>query len=302
MAGRLVEVKQEPIPNTPSILLGEIPRVAVTDLKGRWLTRGGPPWPLSGSVLLPLMEQIGRRKTPDEIYPLVGQFYNYIRVTDDFFDNNPHFPTWLECQFATSAAKQPVLEAIENSSINPIDKKYILGRITRLGNLAYLALASKENWPEKPSFEQAYKYRWDTTGALSEVVADTWCIFAGVKRDLRPNVKTAVQRIGMVFQYRDDLMDLREDTDRDGNLIRAILNEEGEKDRLLSFVLISRGRTKLMALMKHHSPRSKLRTINYLVEETGEIKDINPKASALVTALLRFSLARITVGTLKKHS
>ena len=108
--------------------------VAKTGIKGNFLHEKGHRWPKSGSFLLPILESVGKRKTPLELYPIVNLFYDYIRMTDDLFDKQRTLPTWENIKSNLKTVEEPLFKGIEKSKItNKSQQEYILQRINFLG-------------------------------------------------------------------------------------------------------------------------------------------------------------------------
>ncbi|OGK51139.1 hypothetical protein A2966_00150 [Candidatus Roizmanbacteria bacterium RIFCSPLOWO2_01_FULL_41_22] len=247
----------------------------------------GLPWPLSGTFLLPFLETVGKKRTPLNIYPLVSCFYYYIRATDDFLDQRQPLASWEETQKALDKARLPWEMSLKESSIDDDQKTDITNIAGSLGESIYQKMREKEQWSQAPSFTTAYNYRLNTTGLLSEVVADIWCIFAGVPENLRFDTIEATRRLGMVFQFRDDLFDIKQDSDMDGNLTLAILTEENERNNLFASLNQTKTPKKIMELMKKSAPRTLRRNLAYIEDEMRCLRERSPEAASQLSSFIK---------------
>ncbi|KKP86086.1 MAG: hypothetical protein UR89_C0034G0007 [Candidatus Roizmanbacteria bacterium GW2011_GWA2_35_8] len=264
--------------------------VAKTGIKGNFLHEKGHRWPKSGSFLLPILESVGKRKTPLELYPIVNLFYDYIRMTDDLFDKQRTLPTWENIKSNLKTVEEPLFKGIEKSKItNKSQQEYILQRINFLGESVYKTMEAKNLWTKTPSFDEAYSYRLNTSGLLSDVVADIWCIYAKVPDDLRVITREVLKRLGMVLQFRDDIVDLRQDGEMDGNLILALLKEENEKEFLFSSIEKSKKRINVIKLMKTFSPKSIKRVMDHMKKEFEFMQEQLPNVGSKLTNLIKFA-------------
>ena len=263
---------------------------AKSSIIGKFTHEKGSHWPKSGSYLLPILESVGKRKTPLELYPIVNHFYDYIRMTDDLFDKNATLLTWENIKGNLKTVEVPLFKIIEQSKIvNQREREHIIKRINLLGESVYKTMRTKNMWTKTPSFDEAYTYRLDTTGTLSNVVADTWCIFAKVPDDHRTKTREVIKRLGMVLQFRDDLADLRQDGEMDGNLVIAVLNEANEKDSLFNSIEKSKSKINLIKLLKIHAPRSFKRIMDYMNIEFEIIRKQSPNAGSKLADLIQFA-------------
>ena len=263
---------------------------AKTNVIGNFTHEKGRHWPKSGSYLLPIIESVGKRRTPLELYPIVGLFYDYIRTTDDLFDKEKNLPGWEDTKNSLKTVKDPLFEKLRKSQIiDEAQQKYIFERINSLGESVYSTMEEKSSWTKPPSYEKAYSYRIDTTGLLSDVVADVWCIFAKVPDELRTITKEVIKRLGMVLQFRDDLSDLRQDSEMDGNLVLAVLNEENERYSILSLIKKSKSKINLVKLLRSHAPKSYKRVMDYINKEFEQIRKMSPDTGSKLADLIQFA-------------
>lgn len=269
-------------------LLREVPSILKTHIEGKKTDRL---WPLSASVLLPIMEHVAGVYTPCKLLPVVADFYKYIRFTDDFFDNYPGFPDWSETQLATQQLHNTLLGSITNV-VDENDAAYMVERIDYLRENVYQVLQNQHLWVNSLSFRDAYDYRWNTTGILSDVVAELWCLSAGVTGEVKTNIRHVTQKFGMFLQFWDDLIDVREDEDTDGNLVRAILNEEGQKETFLNSCT-SESKTPILTAMLSSAPKSLERILKYMKDENEEIRKISPRIAEFLDSFMLVSLPRI---------
>lgn len=279
-----------------AFLSGLMLGVAKTGVIGKFVHEKGHSWPLSSSFLLPILESVGKRKTPLELYPIVSLFYDYIRAADDLFDKEENLPIWEATKKSLKIIEEPLFERLEKSQIiDETNRRYIFERVNSLGTSVYETMQVKSQWTKTPSFEDAYSYRWETTALLSDVVADIWCIFAKVPEDLRVKTREITKRLGMLFQFRDDLMDLQEDGDMDGNLVLAVIDEENEKDSLFESIKNLKSKTNLIKLMKIYSPKSFNRIMNYMQKELELIQEQSPNTASELTGLMKLAIHRIAL-------
>ena len=271
-------------------LIQRAPQIVSTHIRGRIASES---WPLSATFLLPMMEQVSAVSTPPSFLPAVASFYNYIRVVDDFFDTRSSFPTFQETIDMTQGNLDDFIEQTVQSG-SEIDMLYLQKIIANLQKTAYQALSKQNTWTTSPSFGQAYGYRWDTTGSLSWVVADIWCKAVNLEDDLTVKIGNLLQNVGMLFQFQDDYMDLRDDPDETGNLVRALLNEEQEKESLFG-TLGPKGTVTLLPIMQRHAPLSLVRLLEWMEHENSQIREVSPPAADFWDSCMRISLSHIKV-------
>ena len=271
-------------------LFREAPHILKTHLVGMKTIR---PWPLSASFLLPIIEQVGNASTPSSLLPVVAHFYNYIRYTDDYFDNNDHFPDRNETKEAVLPHEKRLFESINGAFIQEQDREYIVELFAHLEEVAYNALTLQHSWKNSPAFDKAYQYRQNTTGILSDVVAKLWCMSTGVLGAAEENIISIVRTVGMLFQYYDDFRDVYEDNDTDGNLVRAIVHEEGET-ALLSIEATHQQKA-LLATMVSSAPKSLERLLWHMNAEYEILQDISPNIHTFLHSFMLASFPYIKV-------
>ncbi|KKS13692.1 MAG: hypothetical protein UU67_C0020G0013 [Candidatus Daviesbacteria bacterium GW2011_GWB1_41_5] len=264
----------------------------------RRLHKEGIPWYPSGSFLLPIISDLTERTVPDTVLPLITHLNHYMRQTDDFFDEREDFPSWSECKYGVQQTQSVLLHAISQSDIDPSKKRMIFHEIAGLRRNAYLSLQQKDRWKESPTFEEAYTHRVNTTGLFSRIVADIWCIVTDTSKEKQAGAKDALQRIGMTFQYIDDLMDIRDDTDTDGNLVLATLNENAEERQEVTQVLTDiKGKPRVLDLLTRFAPQSTNTLLRRMDEEAASLRNISSSTERTIRGTVKLILPRIVISS-----
>lgn len=264
----------------------------------RRLSREGIPWYPSGSFLLPIISNLTGRTIPDTMLPLITYLNHYMRQTDDFFDEREDFPSWSECKNGVRQTQSVLLRAISQLDIDPSKKRMIFHTIAGLRRDAYLSLQQKDSWKENPTFEEAYIYRVNTTGLFSRTVADIWCIVTDTSKVKHAGVKNALQRIGMTFQYVDDLMDIRDDMDTDGNLVLATLNENAEERQKVTQALTDiKGKPRVLNLLTRFAPQSTNTLLRRIDQEVAPLGNISQATEQAIRGIVKLILPRIVISS-----
>ncbi len=261
------------------------------------LSKQGVTWYPLGSLCLPIMHRLTGRNLSNDMFPFITYIGEYIRQADDLFDTGGEFPSWKEYRKGTMQTKNRLLDAVETSSLDPIKKQEMLKRFEALERKAYNGFQQKEEWESNPSFEQAYNYRLDTVGTMWEAVALWWSITTDVPEEKQEAIQKATIKTGMVSQYFDDLMDMNDDTPRDGNLVWAILNENPEEKKAMEDVLKNiENKPKIMELLAQYAPQSVNRFLKEIDTELVGIKNISPTAERLGRGIVKIALPRIVIS------
>lgn len=263
----------------------------------RRLSKEGVPWYPTGSFLLPIMSDLTGRTISNTMLPLITHLNHYMRQTDDFFDEREDFPSWAECKSEVSQTQAVLLNGIAKLDIDSARKRMIFHEIAGLRRDAYVALQEQDKWEQDPAFEVAYEYRLNTTGRFAKTVAEIYSIATDTPLEKRVGAKDALQRIGMTFQYIDDLMDLQDDLPIDGNLVHAVLNgnmkEKQEVDQALAR---AKGYPRVLELLMSSAPESVDRLLRKIDEEIRPIKDVSPSLEQTIRGGVKLVLPRIIIS------
>ena len=263
----------------------------------RRLSQEGIPWYPTGSFLLPIMSDLTGRNISNTMLPLITHLNHYMRQTDDFFDEREGFPSWAECKNGVRQTQSVLLNDISKLDIDSAKKRMIFHEIAGLRRGAYVALQEQAMWEQDPTFEVVYAHRLNTTGRFARTVAEIWSILTDIPEEKRVEARDALQRIGMTFQYVDDLMDLRDDLPVDGNLVHAILNENMKERQGVNQALASaRGNPRVLDLLMRFAPESTDRLLRRIDEETTPIKDISPSLEQTIRGGVKLVLPRIIIS------
>lgn len=261
------------------------------------LSKQGIAWYPLGSLGLPIMHILTGRNLSNDILPLITYISEYVRQADDLFDTGGKFPNWEEYQIGTMQTKTKLFDAVKKSSLSQIKQQNMLEKFEVLERKAYQGFRQKEVWESDPSFKQAYNYRMDTVGTMWETAAVCWNIATNVPEEKQEAVREATIKTGMVSQYLDDLMDMSDDTPRDGNLVWAILNENPEEKKAMEKVLHNiENKPRIMNLLAQYAPQSINRFLKEIDTELAEIKNISPSAERLGKGIVKIALPHIVIS------
>lgn len=273
-------------------------RAGILHLKAsRTLAKEGIEWYPNGSILLSIMSGLTGRTIPDTMLPLTTYSNHYMRQTDDLFDASEEFPSWVELKNGVQQTQSVLLNAIAETDLDPDKKLVIFRRIASLRREAYSALQQKNNWTDDPTFDEAYGHRINTTGLLSRAFGVIWCIVTDTPGEEWEKTQEASQRIGMTFQYVDDLMDIRDDAPIDGNLVLAAFNgNKEEKQEITQALDRVTGKPRVMDLLRRYAPQSTSYLLDRINDEIVPIKDISASTEQTMRGIVKFVLPRIVIS------
>jgi hypothetical protein len=205
-------------------ILGVVPRIISTDLAGRLTV---PHWPLSGSFYPPFLEIAGEAKTPNNLLPVVAALYYFIRNTDSTIDNAPALPSFNQIETATCGDCTLFLATVARAISSDFSEQ-IAAMMINSKLQVYQSLLVKEKWQGSPTYEQAFAYRFSLNQVTSDLTTEVWCKSTGVDGKRKEDVRETARHVAMIYQFRDDLLDKDKETSASGNLVLAIMREEGE--------------------------------------------------------------------------
>lgn len=261
------------------------------------LSKKGIPWYPLGSFFLPIFTRLTGKSLPEDMLPFVTYLTDYVAQADKLIDGGGEFPSWKEYQSSTWENRTKIVNTIAGLRRDTIEKRMAIDQFLVLTEKAYLGFQQKQNWKKDPSFEEAYRYRLDTSGTMWEAVGNGWNLAIDVPNEKREALQNSVVRVGMVTQYLDDLTDIREDTSMDGNLMHAVLNENPkEKKRMEEALRDADNRSRIIALLNQYAPNSRDFYLRKLDEEIKPIGLVSPYTEKLAKGVVKILLPRIVVS------
>lgn len=263
------------------------------------LRREGVKWYPVGSFLIPLFEDLSGKKVSKREYPAISFLWEYTRQADDALDSSGLFPSWGEVKNLVAVSQSRLL-AWEPEDMADDDKKRIVGALADLRKCVYQATQVQRSWSEPVSYAEALNYRMNTSILLNRKLAEMGNILVGTEMERRQGVEDAFEAIGVPLQILDDLQDVEEDTDTDGNLVRAALHDSGEQNVFLGKLLQAPDGTNIFKVLRNFAPRATSTIVETAQSALQTVADTSPKVARTVRVCSQVSLDLIKTAKNKK--
>lgn len=258
-------------------------------------------WSRTSSSIVVLFEKLSGKKFSRDRLSIVSTLKRYVRQTDDFIDNgNNILPPFIDIKHATRNTLTEMLKTIDSFHLSNDERYEVLETLMQLRRHSYQAFKEKNDWSDTITYDLAYDHRLRTTGILGRTFARVANIVNHIPVEERSSIEEGMERCGMILQFLDDFMDVRDDSTRDGNLILATLCEEPAEygDLMQQLHTASKGNNVLW-LFNSHAPLTTKKIITRMNKEVTFLSEISPVCAKTVDAMISICLPRIILSNEK---